>query len=121
MSLNIEITEEKKNPLIERTELTFRIENFGVSTPNRLEVKKKIAAMQGSDDRWLADNGIAAAQKCAGPSQRTCCEPQDVVRPQGVRARFHSFEQYLGADSVSPDELFGHLFRQGEHFMAAFC
>jgi small subunit ribosomal protein S24e len=51
MSINIEITEEKKNPLIERTELTFRIDHFGTGTPNRLEVKKKIAAMQGSNDK----------------------------------------------------------------------
>ena len=51
MSLNIEILEEKKNPLIERTEIRFRIDNFGVSTPNRLDVKKKIAAMQGSDEK----------------------------------------------------------------------
>jgi len=51
MSLNIEIIEEKKNPLIERTELTFRIDHFGKGTPNRLEVKKKIAALQGSDEK----------------------------------------------------------------------
>ncbi len=51
MSVNIEITEEKKNPLIERTELTFRIDHFGKGTPNRLEVKKKIAALQGSDEK----------------------------------------------------------------------
>ncbi|GAF86234.1 unnamed protein product [marine sediment metagenome] len=51
MSLNIEITEEKKNPLIDRLEITFRVDHFGVGTPNRLEVKKKIAAMQGSDEK----------------------------------------------------------------------
>jgi small subunit ribosomal protein S24e len=51
MSLNIEIKEEKKNPLIDRVELTFRIDHFGEGTPNRLEVKKKIAAMQGSDEK----------------------------------------------------------------------
>ncbi len=51
MSLNIEITEEKKNPLIERTELTFRIDHFGKGTPNRLDVKKKISALQGSDEK----------------------------------------------------------------------
>ncbi len=51
MSLNIEILEDKKNPLIERTELTFRIDHFGVGTPNRLEIKKKIAAMQGSNEK----------------------------------------------------------------------
>ncbi len=51
MSINIEITEEKKNPLIERTELKFRIDHFGISTPNRLEVKKKLAALQGADEK----------------------------------------------------------------------
>jgi small subunit ribosomal protein S24e len=51
MSLNIEILEEKKNPLIDRTELKFRIDNFGKGTPNRLEIKKKIAAMQGSNEK----------------------------------------------------------------------
>ena len=42
MSLQVEITEEKKNLLIGRTEITFRIEHFGEGTPNRLDVKKKI-------------------------------------------------------------------------------
>lgn len=51
MSLKIEITEELKNPLIDRTELTFRVDHFGVGTPNRLEIKKKIAAMQNSDEK----------------------------------------------------------------------
>ena len=51
MTLQIEITDEKKNPLIDRTELTFRIDHFGEGTPNRLDIKKKIAAMQGSDDK----------------------------------------------------------------------
>ncbi|MFX1364428.1 MAG: 30S ribosomal protein S24e [Promethearchaeota archaeon] len=51
MTLNIEIMEEKKNPLIDRTELEIRIDHFGEGTPNRLEVKKKIAALQGSDEK----------------------------------------------------------------------
>jgi small subunit ribosomal protein S24e len=51
MPLNIEITEEKKNPLIDRLELTFRVDHFGESTPNRLEVKKKISAIQGSNEK----------------------------------------------------------------------
>ena len=50
MSLNIEILEEKKNPLIDRTEIKFRIDHFGESTPNRLEVRKKITALQGTDE-----------------------------------------------------------------------
>ena len=51
MSFEIEIIEEKKNPLIDRIELTFRVDHFGASTPNRLDIKKKIAASQGSDEK----------------------------------------------------------------------
>lgn len=51
MSFEIEIIEEKKNPLIDRIELTFRVDHFGASTPNRLDIKKKISALQGSDEK----------------------------------------------------------------------
>ncbi|KKM91980.1 hypothetical protein LCGC14_1223020 [marine sediment metagenome] len=51
MPLQIEITEEKKNLLIGRTEITFRLDHFGEGTPRRLDIKKKIAAMQGSDEK----------------------------------------------------------------------
>ena len=50
MSLNIEIIEEKKNPLIDRTEIKIRVDHFGAGTPNRLDLKKKIAAMQNSEE-----------------------------------------------------------------------
>jgi len=50
MSFDIEILEEKKNPLIDRTELKIRIEHFGAGTPNRLEIKKKIAALKNAKD-----------------------------------------------------------------------
>lgn len=50
MSFEIEIIEEKRNPLIDRTELKVRIEHFGAGTPNRLEIKKKITALKNSND-----------------------------------------------------------------------
>ncbi|MBY9002693.1 MAG: 30S ribosomal protein S24e [Candidatus Lokiarchaeota archaeon] len=50
MSFEIEIVEEKKNLLIERTEVKFRIEHFGSGTPNRLEIKKKIAALKNANE-----------------------------------------------------------------------
>ncbi|MBY9005725.1 MAG: 30S ribosomal protein S24e [Candidatus Lokiarchaeota archaeon] len=50
MSLSIDVLEEKKNPLINRTEITFRIDHFSKSTPNRLEVKKKISEMKNSKE-----------------------------------------------------------------------
>lgn len=52
MSFNIEILEEKKNPVIDRTEVKIRIEHLDASTPNRLEVKKKIAAMKNAEEKY---------------------------------------------------------------------
>lgn len=51
MSFNIEILEENKNPLISRTEIKFRLVHFGAGTPNRLDVKKKIAAMKNANEK----------------------------------------------------------------------
>ena len=52
MSFTIEILEEKKNSLIARNEIKFRIEHFNESTPNRLEIKKKIAALKNSNEKF---------------------------------------------------------------------
>jgi len=51
MPLNIEILEEKKNTLINRIELRFKIDHFGEGTPNRLEIKKKIAKMSKANEK----------------------------------------------------------------------
>ncbi len=50
MSFDIEILQEKKNSLIERVELQVKINHFGKGTPNRLDIKKKIAALKSSDE-----------------------------------------------------------------------
>ena len=50
MSFDIEILQEKRNPLIDRIELQVKINHFGNGTPNRLDIKKKIAAMKSSDE-----------------------------------------------------------------------
>ena len=50
MSFKIEILKETKNPLIERLEIQFRIDHFGKGTPNRLELKNKIAAMKNANE-----------------------------------------------------------------------
>ena len=52
MSFNIEIIEESKNPLISRTEIKFRLDHFGAGTPNRMDVKKKIAAMKNANEKF---------------------------------------------------------------------
>ena len=51
MSFNIEILEEKKNLLIDRTEVKFKVEYLGKGTPNRLDVKKKLAALKSFDEK----------------------------------------------------------------------
>ena len=51
MPFNIEIVEEKKNPLIDRVEIKFKIDHFGEGTPNRLELKKKIAKMKKANEK----------------------------------------------------------------------
>ncbi|MGQ4872587.1 MAG: 30S ribosomal protein S24e [Promethearchaeia archaeon] len=48
MTYKIEITEERRNPLIDRLEVKFKVDHFGQGTPNRLEIKEKIAAIKGS-------------------------------------------------------------------------
>ncbi len=53
MSSNLDILEEKKNPLIDRLELKVRIEHFGKGTPNRLEIKSKIAALKNADEKLV--------------------------------------------------------------------
>lgn len=51
MSFDIKILEEKKNPLIDRTEVKFQIDHFGSGTPSRLEIKKKITRMKKSNEK----------------------------------------------------------------------
>ena len=51
MSFEVEILKEEKNPLIERTESEIKLDHFGNSTPNRIEVKKKVAALKNSDEK----------------------------------------------------------------------
>ncbi len=51
MSFTIEILEEKRNPLIDRTELKIKIDHYGKGSPNRLEIKKKVASMHGSNEK----------------------------------------------------------------------
>ncbi|MCP4761010.1 MAG: 30S ribosomal protein S24e [archaeon] len=50
MSLKIDIIEKKNNPLTKRNEITFKIDIKKGGTPNRLDVKNKIAAMETADE-----------------------------------------------------------------------
>ena len=50
MSFDLEIVEDSKNPLIDRVEIKINIKHFGKSTPNRLDLKKKVAALKNAKE-----------------------------------------------------------------------
>ena len=50
MSFKINIIESKTNALINRREVYFKVEHPKSGTPNRLELKKKIAALETADE-----------------------------------------------------------------------
>ncbi|MBN2155891.1 MAG: 30S ribosomal protein S24e [Candidatus Lokiarchaeota archaeon] len=52
MSFKINIIESKHNPLINRREVNFKVDHSG-GTPNRLELKKKIAALETADENLV--------------------------------------------------------------------
>ncbi len=60
MSLEIDVLDKKKNPLIDRTEIEFKIEHFAKGTPNRLEVKKKISDMEKSKEELIIIRDISS-------------------------------------------------------------
>jgi small subunit ribosomal protein S24e len=51
MALGIEIIEEKENDLINRLEIKFKLENQGKSSPNRMDLKKEIAAQKTVEEK----------------------------------------------------------------------
>lgn len=52
--MNIEIKTKTENKLLNRTEASFEINHSEASTPNRLDVKKHIAAKLGADEKAVA-------------------------------------------------------------------
>jgi small subunit ribosomal protein S24e len=53
MSFKINIIESKHNPLVNRREVHFTVEHPTSGTPNRIELKKKIAALEVAADENL--------------------------------------------------------------------
>lgn len=53
MSFKINIIESKVNPLMPRRELHFKVEHPTSGTPNRIELKKKIAALETADEKLV--------------------------------------------------------------------
>ncbi len=55
--MEIEILSERKNPLLNRKEIKFRV-NYDGATPKREEVRKKLIASLNSNERLTILNGI---------------------------------------------------------------
>ncbi len=51
--MKINIIESKHNPLINRREVHFKVEHPESGTPNRIELKKKIAALETADENLV--------------------------------------------------------------------
>ena len=49
LKMDIEIKEVKQNPALHRKEISFIIRHVGQGSPNRIEVKDKLAALQTAD------------------------------------------------------------------------
>lgn len=47
--MEVEILEEKENPLLKRKEIRFRVFHYGNPTPSRKEVREKLIAMLNAD------------------------------------------------------------------------
>lgn len=55
--MNIEIEGKKENPLMERTEIEFRIDHQGTGTPTRDEIRTQLSGMLGAKaDTVIIDN-----------------------------------------------------------------
>ena len=56
--MNIKILEQKKQPLLSRTEVTAEVTFEGTKTPSKSEVKKNIAAQTKSDEKLAVVKSI---------------------------------------------------------------
>jgi len=61
MSYTIKITKEVDNVLIQRKEIEFTINHPESGTPNRVDVKKKIAALKTADENLVFVKSIKSA------------------------------------------------------------
>lgn len=59
--MDIEIIEQKKNPLLARTEVRFQLHHMGEKTPTRDTVREKLAAQLNSKKGLVVVDSMASA------------------------------------------------------------
>ena len=47
--MKVEVISQKRNELLNRTEITFRVDHEGGGTPSRLEIRQKLTDMLGAE------------------------------------------------------------------------
>lgn len=70
--MNIEITEKRENPLLDRTELKLRIQHENAPTPSRMEVKKHLATLLGASDELIVIEKLTGLPR-KGETSGTAC------------------------------------------------
>lgn len=58
--MKVEIVEKAENPLLERTEIKFKVDHAGGPTPKRLEVRAQLAALLGVTEELLVIDKLAS-------------------------------------------------------------
>ncbi|MHA1729529.1 MAG: 30S ribosomal protein S24e [Promethearchaeota archaeon] len=64
LSFKIKITEAEHNPLLKRKEINFKIAHPNSGTPNRMEVKEVLAAMETVDENLVFIKKIGTVFGC---------------------------------------------------------
>ena len=67
--VNIKIISVEDNVILHRTEITFEIEHLGMGSPNRIEVRDKLAALQSAKTELTFIKRMKSrfgSQTCAG-------------------------------------------------------
>lgn len=87
--MKIEIISQKRNELLKRTEVSFRLDHEDSGTPSRLEVRRKLADMFAGDSRKVyvrkfeTRKGQMAALGDAriydSPEAATFAEPEHII------------------------------------------
>ena len=59
--MKVELVKKSDNPLFKRTEVEFKVDHSGASTPKRLEVRAQLASLLGSSEEMLVIDKLVSS------------------------------------------------------------
>lgn len=105
--MEIKILSKKENPLLNRTEIEFEVDYPSEGTPNLLEVKHKIVALEdASNDLLVVDNMKPSygATKAVGLAKvYDSVEKLQEIEPKSVIAKNEEPEEEAPAEEEAED------------------